>query len=198
VINRPVWRRGTLCQHRVVRYFRGDEWGVLLLRLFKVHSSTAEGLNVAYGVQGNMRSFCLLLMESSALGPCRIPLHVPSRMSMLQTLGRCECKIALETTGLLSGHMRIFVLRSLAAGKLDSLCGSFEIWDLGSMEVDRRLGRPPPAPPPSSSARRLHDCARLAQTLWIDHLRRGRGYGSKHDICRPRKLRLGRSRALDE
>jgi hypothetical protein len=71
-------------------------------------------------------------MESSALGPCRVPLHVPSRMSMLQTLARCECKIALETTGLLSGHMRIFVLRSLAARKLDSLCGSFEIWDLGS------------------------------------------------------------------
>jgi hypothetical protein len=170
------------------------------LRLFKVHSSTAEGLNVAYGVQGNMRSFCLLLMESSALGPCRIPLHVPSRMSMLQTLGRCECKIALETTGLLSGHMRIFVLRSLAAGKLDSLCGSFEIWDLGSMEVDRRLGRPPPAPPapPPSSARRLHDCARLAQTLWIDHLRRGGVMAQNMTFAVLRKLRLGRSRALDE
>ena len=111
----------------------------------------------------------------------RIPLHVPSRMSMLQTLARCECKIALgndRQTG-----MRRLVLRSLAAQKLDSLCGSFEIWDLGSMVVDRPLGRPPPAPSFPSSTPRLHDCARLAQTLWIGHLRRGKGFGSNMTIA---------------
>jgi hypothetical protein len=31
-----------------------------------------------------------------------------------------------------SGHMRRFVLHLFAAQRSDSLCGSFEIWDLGS------------------------------------------------------------------
>lgn len=61
----------------------------------------------------------------------RIPLHVPSRMSMLQTLARCECKIALEMTGLLSGHM---YAQTCAPFSCSAEAG-FAVWefrDLGS------------------------------------------------------------------
>ncbi len=137
---------------------------------------------------GNMRSISLLLMQSTGFG------SLPGFPCIYRVACRCcgplqdaNARLHWKRQGLLSGHMRRFVLRSLAAQRLDSLCGSFEIWDLGSMVVDRLLRRPPPA-----SRTLAHTSTSRLRAPGVNVVDRSsskrRGSGSKYDNCRPRML----------
>jgi hypothetical protein len=143
VINRPVLTLRELRQPCVASYAPGDDRVVLL---FEESSRVLEE-----GQMWRLGAFVLFLTGSSAGCAARIPLHVPSRKSMLQTHARFKCKIGI-------GNNRLQRYAPF------SRCAEFgfAVWefrDLGSgvKVVDRRPGCPSHSPPFSRLRRPLRE-----------------------------------------
>ena len=132
-----------------------------------------EGSNVAF-----RKRYVLLFTFHGILRPgcpARFPLHVPSRKSMLQTHARFECKISIGNNRRLSGHMRSFVLRSLAAQRWIRCVGVSRsgIWGQDDGSTARV---------PASSTVHFLIAPPLARTLQIGSL--GNGGWCKSENCR--------------
>jgi hypothetical protein len=120
MINRPVLTRRELRQPCVARYAPGGDRVVLLFE--ESSGSLRRGQMWRLGKD---KCFCFVPHGILSWGAARVPLHVPSRKSMLQTHARFKCKIDI-------GNNRLQLYAPFSpAQSLDSLCGSLEIWDLG-------------------------------------------------------------------
>ena len=150
MINRPVLTRRELRQPCVARYAPGGDRVVLLFE--ESSGSLRRGQMWRLGKD---KCFCFVPHGILSWGAARVPLHVPSRKSMLQTHARFKCKIDIG-----NNRLQLYAPFSFCAES------GFAVWEFGDLGsgvkvVDRRPGCPSHPPPIFSIAPPL---ARTLQT----------------------------------